>query len=173
MTSSSLLRGLIKVFRCNSGKMDSRMRIQKSVYLLQQLGDEDLKRFRFSYYHYGPFSRELSNTLHDAVSHGILDETSEDYSGEITRYSYNLTGIGAEVAEQLGLEDDARNANVLHILSKYNLPTLELASTVLFLSRTNAVSNTNDALKRALELKPHCSNEQQNAMELLNSLKLA
>ena len=50
------------------GQITGKVRFQKIVYLLDQLGFES--GFDFEYHHYGPYSEGLSDTLTDEISMG-------------------------------------------------------------------------------------------------------
>jgi len=46
--------------RFDAGSFESRLRIQKSVYLLEALGVKEMKNYGFSYYVRGPYSPSLA-----------------------------------------------------------------------------------------------------------------
>ncbi|HQU09580.1 MAG TPA: hypothetical protein PLV25_06435, partial [Opitutales bacterium] len=63
---------VVAVVAAAGGTLTSRVRLQKTIYLLDQL---NLKSgFSFEYYHYGPFSRDLDNATADAKGLGKIKE---------------------------------------------------------------------------------------------------
>lgn len=55
---------VVEIVNAAGGRLVSRVRLQKIAYLLEKLGAES--GFRFSYHHYGPYSRDLDNAILDA-----------------------------------------------------------------------------------------------------------
>jgi uncharacterized protein len=53
------------------GEIAGKVRFQKIVYLLDQLGFES--GFEFEYHHYGPYSAELTDAISDEISFGNID----------------------------------------------------------------------------------------------------
>ena len=71
------------------GKVEGRTKLQKIVFLGQmELGLPKL--FKFDKYHYGPYSWELTETLEDLISTGLIQEDRESYGDYIT-YVYTLS----------------------------------------------------------------------------------
>lgn len=79
----------------------SRTRIQKIVFLEKK--EEDLPyTYQFSSYYYGPFSRELAETISSLVADGTLQEREIVYPyldeyGPVVEHSYSLTTFGREL----------------------------------------------------------------------------
>ena len=67
-----MLEGILSLVRACGGRIEARLRIQKSAYLLQLLGAREFGRAYFRYHYYGPYSRELSGSLQEAVAGGYL-----------------------------------------------------------------------------------------------------
>ena len=80
MNSHSALAGLLQLVAASGGSVTTRIRIQKEVFLLAVKGCLNLRATNFSYHHFGPFSRQLSETLQFAVSAGLLEEKEEAFS---------------------------------------------------------------------------------------------
>src|SRR5712692_9229877 len=68
------------------GRLVSRVRLQKTVYLLEQLGFGS--GFEFEYHYFGPYSRELDAAVSDARTLGVVQE--EIHRRETDRASYSL-----------------------------------------------------------------------------------
>ncbi len=83
------------------GKLVSRVRLQKAVYLLDQLGLDS--GFGYEYHHYGPYSRDLDVATGDAKALGVLDEKIQHRAGDGASYSvFKLAAPGASNEDALG-----------------------------------------------------------------------
>lgn len=164
-----MMEGLLALVRAFGGRIEGRLRIQKSAYLLKVLGAQEFRRTRFRYHYYGPYSRELSGSLQQAVAGQLLEEAPEGFSAEIARYNYRLTKDGQRWLE--GFESDAeiRLSDKIPLLQRADLKALELAATVAFLERDENLSR-DDATRRALELKRDCVPHREEALRLLADL---
>lgn len=79
--------------------------LQKTLYFLNEKTELG---FKFTPYFYGPYSSELSETAESLKSNGILTEKVEEFpvfndsmTYEPKKYTYKLTGIGKEIAENI------------------------------------------------------------------------
>src|SRR5215510_4415038 len=79
------------------GKLTGRVRLQKTVYLLDQVG---LKSgFEYDYHHYGPYSRDLDNATADAKAFQLIDEQFDRRQSDGAMYSiFELKGAAKEDA---------------------------------------------------------------------------
>lgn len=80
----------------------NRTRVQKTVFLQQK--EEGLPyTYEFSKYYYGPYSKELAETISSFVASGILEEKGviypyiDDYGGPVVEHVYSLTSFGQEM----------------------------------------------------------------------------
>ena len=86
---------VVALLKAAGGQLVGRVRLQKVVYLLDQLGLES--GFRYDYHHYGPFSRDLDNAVADAEAFGLVDEKFGRRQVDGARYSiFKLTAAGFE-----------------------------------------------------------------------------
>lgn len=153
MANITALAALLQLLHASGGSVVNRIRIQKEAYLLATRGVSAFRLQSFSYHHYGPFSRELSDTLQFAVSAGLLDEIREAFSENSQRYRYELTETGRSfVAESSPLLQNF--TAVIARLGGEHWRSLELASTVDFLLRTHVSGSKDEAFSKALQLKP-------------------
>ena len=79
----------------------SRTRIQKMVFLGKEKGKLPYT-YEFSSHYYGPFSRELAESIASLVAEGALEERSTGYPysnefGQVVEYDYSLTPFGLEL----------------------------------------------------------------------------
>jgi uncharacterized protein YwgA len=175
-----LLKGLLALVKESGGQMDSRVRIQKSAYLLKHLGVSDFNSAKFRYHYYGPYSRDLSSELHDAVLNELLEERVRQSTDEQETYSYFLTNRGQEWLKKFSYatQQPASLSNIekkkLELLKSKTQNTLELAATTIYLQNEYPkLSDPQKALKRALELKPRCTDAENDARQTLKELGLA
>lgn len=126
----NLERIVAEVVALNDARqLAGRTRLQKTIYLLDQLGLES--GAEFIYHHYGPFSSDVVSAWE--MSELIYDFKTEDRSGNYGRYTVfrsqvpPSTQVGALPAE------DVRR--YLQRLAAASDIVLELAATVVFLER--------------------------------------
>lgn len=171
-SSGDLSRGVVALVSAMAGKIEGRIRLQKSVYLLKQLGVLDFQGPPFRYHHYGPYSEPLSYVLHSSVISGLLQEIEQERGEELVRYSYVLTDAGRRWLESAQRELDPVVARAAPLLQAAHYRTLELAATLLFIERDERISNREESMRRALELKPACADHRSDARNLLEQLGL-
>jgi len=133
---------ILQLMIAHGEEIDSRIRFQKSVFLLKHIGIADFAKFRFSYHHFGPYSHQLSDVLQDLVGAGLISEVKSKYSEEQVKYTYRLTEAGKAwlSANQVEPAHDLNKHAAL--LKGIHWRTLELASTVLFLLDEENVSDS-------------------------------
>ena len=73
----NMLLGLMQLVGANGGNLESRIVLQKQAYVLGHEGFSHFPVGSFTYHHFGPFSRELSDCLQFAKSSGLLSEHVE------------------------------------------------------------------------------------------------
>lgn len=169
MANGTALAALLELVQASGGSVVTRIRLQKMAYLLAAFGASAFRWHSFSYHHYGPFSRELSDTLQFAVSAGLLDEIHESFSEGSQRYNYELGEAGRSFVAESG--------STLHIfkpmiarMSDEHWRSLELAATVDFLQRSRAAGSWDEGFTRAIQLKPETLPYRQKADSLLRDL---
>jgi hypothetical protein len=134
---------------CMIGKVEGRKRLQKTVYILQQMGfpfSED-----FEYGHFGPYSTTLAAELEVLKLNHLVQETSQDYSHG-TEYAYAPTEeLEKALEDDPGLRslDDAGLRKVLSILAAYKVPVLEVASSRVFLRQSGFTGEQLDSALKA------------------------
>jgi hypothetical protein len=86
-----------------------RVRLQKTVYLLDRLGLNS--SFGYEYHHYGPYSRDLDNATADAKAFGMIEENYERRQSDGAMYSiFRLSPSAAQKEEAYGELGRERNA---------------------------------------------------------------
>lgn len=166
MARVGTLLSLLGLLSAAGGRVETRIRLQKEVYLLSLKYPRIFDSSDFEYHHYGPYSRFLSENLQYAVSSGLIeeiDETPEDVS--FTKYTYVLTEFGSKAIEENPFDAPDFKEYVLRLQSE-NWRTLELAATVKYLEMKEKLSRE-DAFSKALKLKPATSNFTSQAKSVL------
>lgn len=86
--------------------IDGRTRLQKMVFVIQQelteSGELDERQiYEFFAYDYGPFSKELAESIDRMIEDGLLDEDEVEYDEDgNVKYLYELQPEGQELVEQ-------------------------------------------------------------------------
>lgn len=117
------------------GQLTGRVRLQKTVYLLDRLGLNS--GFEYDYHHYGPYSRDLDNATADAKAFDLIEEESERRASDGAMYSiFRLKGDAkSEKQEALGHLDRSRAEQLVNLFARTNVTVLELAATIDWLWR--------------------------------------
>ncbi|MGK4005327.1 hypothetical protein WMF31_22045 [Sorangium sp. So ce1036] len=168
----SALRGLLAMVAAMGGRLESRIRLQKSAYLLKRVGVDDFRTTPFKYHHYGPYSRALSDTLQEAIASDLLKENRAEYGDEQSKYTYELTEPGRAWLEENTDGSDPRVEQLAPLFRDELWRVLELAATVLFVERDESIGDRARAIDRAVALKPACAEHRAAAEGLLRRLGL-
>jgi uncharacterized protein YwgA len=159
------------VIDAGGGQLIGRVRLQKALYLLEQLGLGS--GMPFEYHHYGPYSRELDNAMADAKTLGLINEQFEHRQSDGAMYSiFKLcqgTAIHDEVFARLGKE---KVSALVHRFSKTNVTVLELAATIDWLWRSEHIPDWRSEVKKRKGKKVQ-GGHLEKAVELLKELALS
>src|SRR6266511_2402371 len=116
------------------GRLTGRARLQKAIYLLEQLGLNT--NFEFEYHHYGPFSRDLDNAVADAKAFHLIEEQFERRQSDGATYSIFKLKDGEEPKPEVyGKLGAIRVGELARLFAETNVTVLELAATVDWLWR--------------------------------------
>lgn len=122
------------------GRLTSRVRLQKVVYLLDRLGFDS--GFEFEYHHYGPYSRVLDNAAADAKALKLIEERTEFRVRDGASYSiFELTDKRTPDKTNFGTLGYDKAKEHIAGFAETNLTVLELAATVDFLWHKEKVSD--------------------------------
>lgn len=149
------------------GEITGKVRFQKIVYLLDQLGFES--GFEFEYHHYGPYSEALTDALSDEVTFGgfSLDERRRKSDG-VPYVVYKLSDSNREVKS--ALKND-KLSSAIAAMQASTATVLELAATAHWLAVYEKKEDWEQELRKRKGVKLDSGREKQ-ALELLKSLKL-
>lgn len=168
--SASCLSAVAEVIR-RMGTVYGRVRIQKTAYFLKRLGMSELEGVDFFYHHYGPFSWTVAESLVDGVRCDALQEEAKPLVDDRQSYAYRLRDGAGEKIDDVSLASQALVERLVAQLRDEHWRTLELASTIDFLEQREGLGRE-QALSRALGLKPACRDYKDNALHLLDGLAL-
>ncbi len=118
------------------GRLVSRIRLQKIAYIIDQLGAGS--GFSFSYYHYGPYSRDLDNAVLDAEAFQKITESFERRQSDGARYSV-FTMKAQDSEHVFSCLNDQLLRDSVKQLSASNVTVLELAATAHWLVKEERV----------------------------------
>src|SRR5262245_49278059 len=100
------------------GRLTGRVRLQKTVYLMDRLGLNS--GFDYDYHHYGPYSRDLDNATADAKAFDLVDETFDRRKRDGALYSIFEARTAARDEAFGGLGRDRASA-LAHKLAQTNV----------------------------------------------------
>lgn len=148
-------------------KIEGRIRLQKTIFLLKHLGLPFEERYK--YLHYGPYSEGLSYEIKELKKYNLITETGGPPHGP---YFYKIEPSGKKVLKSFQdakLEKKIRE--LVGIIENYDPRTLELLSTVYYIK--NAGYTSKEAWKSLRELKPDRVNDKslKSSKELHKQLK--
>jgi hypothetical protein len=152
------------------GTLVSRVRLQKAVYLMDQLGLSS--GFNYEYHHYGPYSRDLDNATSDARALGVVREEIRHRIGDGASYSlFTLPEPGSSKEEALGTLGRNRAAELAQKFADTHVTVLELAATVDWLWRHERCADWRTEIGRRKPMKIG-SGRLDRAVKLLKDLGL-
>jgi uncharacterized protein YwgA len=150
------------------GEIVGKVRLQKMVYLLDQLGAKS--GFSFEYHHYGPYSEELAEAVDDGVIFGYIEEVQRrrvsDGVPYVTYRSLDHREQSSDVFSQPAIGDAIQKIN------RQSMTVLELAATIHWLVFKEKVPNWREELARRKGVKT-AGGRTERAIELLEKLKLS
>ena len=159
-----------KLVEASGGDIDTRIRIQKVAFLLALKGYRHFRAHSFTYHHFGPFSREISDAVQSAVSGGLLEEREEKFTDGTKKYSYHLSEAGRAYADEEVLGD--KMLDYVLAFKEQHWRALELAATVAYLESRKRSASRDDAFALAKKLKPETAPFADKAKKILEDLNL-
>jgi len=157
-------------------EVDSRKRLQKSIYLLQQRAGCPLQ-FSYILHYYGPYSFELAGLIDQLKGAEIIDESLEQTGFGSVRYKSKISKKGKRVLanfqkSKLGKEVDGQIQPFISYFQGLNDEdpwVLELAATIAYFYEGNWA----EAQKQTATFKKLSKNDNnlKQAFELAKGLK--
>ena len=156
-------------------EVDSRKRLQKSIYLLQRAGCP--LQFSYIFHYYGPYSFELAGLIDQLKGAHIIKEKPDHLSGGVVRYRSKITTRGEKVLAKF--EESRMGKDLKAQISKFIKPfknlnqkdpgLLELAATTTYFYRGRWA----EAQKQTVIFKklPRNDSKLKQAVELAKDFK--
>ena len=161
---------IVSLLCAADNKIIGRIRIQKIVYLLDQLGLNS--GFGFSYHHYGPYSEDLSQELlFNRVFDENIVETFEEtsFGAEYSVYTPKISQT--DPPTQVGnLDFDFVKKSVASMKSTTSV-VIELAATIHWLKEKEKITDWKSELKKRKASKATPQNIEK-AKNLLSEINL-
>ena len=149
--------------------IDGRVRLQKIVYLLEQLG-YDLPFDDFLIRQHGPYSRALASSVDTLCEAGILNEAVEKVRGS-EMYVYSVTDASKGWVDDISVAEASGRSisDDITALLERTRSVLEVAATRVYLQREDELSG--DELEKELALlKGHLKTSFAEAKEFADEL---
>lgn len=158
------------VLSAADGTLIGRVRLQKIFYLLDQMG---LKSgFDYEYYHYGPYSSDLSTAVADARAFRKIDEEIGSRASDGVTYSIYKLRPEAEVRSQaFGRIGEQRAKQLVALLKNEDATVLELAATIHWLKHKEKIAKWDEELRRRKGAKVQ-NGRAAKAKKLLSDMQL-
>jgi uncharacterized protein len=150
------------------GEVVGKIRLQKMVYLLDQIGAQS--GFSFDYHHYGPYSEELAEAVDDDVIFGGVEEEQKRRLSDGVSYVVYRSLNHRERAADVFSQPVIRAA--IEEMNQQSMTVLELAATIHWLAFKEKVLNWRDELIRRKGVKTE-NGRTERAVELLEKLKIS
>jgi uncharacterized protein len=151
------------------GEVVGKIRLQKTVYLLDQLGLNS--GFSYEYFHYGPYSEDLAEKVEDDVVFGHLHANQRRRVSDgvpYVAYAAEASGDGDAIETRMPFESVK---SALAEMQRHSATVLELAATIHWLVSMEGFSDWKAELVRRKGVKTN-NGRDQRAFELLRTLGL-
>lgn len=160
-----------RLLEAAGGEIVGKVRLQKIVYLLDQLGMNS--DFSYDYHHYGPYSEELADEADSNVIFGqIREEVRRRVSDGVPYSVFSLTDLDDDGDRNtLGDLPFAEARDALTAMGNYSATVLELAATIHWLSSIEQVDDWRGELVRRKGVKTE-GGRADEALQLLTELEL-
>jgi len=150
------------------GQIVGKVRLQKLVYLLDQLGMRS--GFAFEYHHYGPYSEELADAVDDCIAFGRISEKIERRASDGVPYSIFHAPAQASVKRLGDIRLDVAQT-ALAKMNEHSATVLELAATIHWLACVEEDHDWQTELRRRKGVKA-AGGRTEEALKLLHDLGL-
>lgn len=146
------------------GEIVGKVRLQKLVYLLDQLGLDS--GFSFSYYHYGPYSEDLADAVEDEVVFRRVDVETRRRADGVPFFVFRARQ--SEAAPSFAPKIDS----AVKAMQSRSATVLELAATIHWLAFVEGLKNWREELTRRKGAKVE-QGRADDALRLLQELNIS
>ena len=136
MENKTILWGVMNKLKLSDCSFTERIISQKTIYLLQEFGLQTT--YDFKWYNYGVYSGELADAMFSSNPNQISITPLNPDSEEVINKLASFTG------------EDIKNPLFL-----------EVASSILFIRKTNPLLKKDEVYEALLSKKPHLDNREQ------------
>ena len=136
MTNKTILLGIMNRLKLSDSSFTERIVSQKTIYLLQEFGIQTT--YDFKWYNYGVYSRELADDMFSSTPSQIRTAVA---NSDVEAAIHKLTSFA---------DEDIKNPLFL-----------EMASSILFIYKTNSLLKKDEVFEVLLSKKPHLDNRKQ------------
>ena len=148
---------LAVLLHASGNSISSKTKIQKEMYFLSQLLNED---FAFRAHYYGPYSPMVEQALDELIGAGFLEVKREDYGlnyqrgFEVKRFDYHLKPSGEKLAEELEEQHSSEVSTIWDFVAKMEAVgnpdylDLSVAAKVFFILDKQGEKMTTDEIKK-------------------------
>lgn len=150
------------------GEITGQLRLQKIIYLLEQCSGQS--PFDFSYYHYGPYSRDLDQAIDAAKALNGLQELTQRRVSDGAPYSVFRVHDGSVPDTLFGLPAE-RSRSLIQHMKTVSSTVIELAATIHWLVVVEKVPDWRTELRRRKGAKTE-HGRTEDALRLLREIGL-
>ena len=160
------------LLRAAGGSLVGKVRLQKVVYLLDQIGMNS--GFEFDYHYYGPYSAELTEAVDDAI---VFSSVAEKIKSRVSDgVSYSVFEVEEDAAypddaDELGDLDFSAARDAIRTMNNYSATVLELAATINWLVCVEEEEDWKTELQHRKGAKAS-GGRTEEALKLLGELQL-
>jgi hypothetical protein len=160
-----------RIVRAAGGTVVGRIRLQKEIYLLEQLGLNS--GFSFSYHHYGPYSEDLTDAVDGAKAFNYVREEIRPRRSDGVPFSVYAIGERAPaLGERISALPVETVSGALSVMQKCSATVLEIAATIHWLRTYEQVADWRTELVRRKGSKT-AAGRTEEALTVLSNLGLA
>ncbi|GJL96017.1 MAG: hypothetical protein DHS20C05_24220 [Hyphococcus sp.] len=159
------------VIAASGGEIVGKIRLQKMIYLLDQLGLES--GYSFDYHHYGPYSSDLASSTDIAVAFDdVAEESRRRFSDGVPYSVFKVShAVVPTSSDRLGGLPMDKARQTLSYLQSQTGVILELAATIHWLAFVEKVGDWRKELLRRKGSKAE-DGRLEKALGLLNDLDI-
>ena len=154
MLTTETKRGLLLFMLDYFKEIKGRTRIQKMLYLTNQIGWNVINDYHF--YQYGPYSDWVKRELDALVQGGLIEEArQENIFDEKIIYEYKITQDGSKYLQSIGLQPSdlvTKTGKFLDQLKNYSTDDLEIMTSLYFLKKSDPEIDSNERLVKFVKL---------------------
>lgn len=163
MNNIFILKDLISL---GGGQIKGRKKMQKIVYIIQELKNPFKPSFKFEWNYYGVYSDELANELRIGEFFNIVKETPIEEYGY---HSYAIETVNDTVTKSTPIKENIQLGELMKFLNSKEARVLEVLSSIIFFKQKGF--SKEEAKDKLFEFKGHLEGFFDEAYDVLEKLK--